>query len=83
MIIRLFLERTDEKSLWLLVDILRHDNHKPKLGIETDIKKINHREREVIIKRLEQLVCTGENQQDLDSVIHLLKSEKATSVSGI
>ena len=82
-IIRLFLERTDEKSLWLLVDILRHDNHKPKLGIETDIKKINHREREVIIKRLEQLVCTGENQQDLDSVIHLLKSEKATSVSGI
>ena len=75
-ILRLFLERTDEKSLCLLVDILKHDNHKPKFGIETDIKKISLREREVIIKRLEQLVCNNsEKQQNLNSVLQLLKSE--------
>ncbi|MEL0633760.1 P-loop NTPase fold protein [Pseudoalteromonas carrageenovora] len=75
-ILRLFLERTDEKSLCLLVDILKHDNHKPKLGIETDIKKISLREREVIIKRLERLVCNNsEKRQNLNSVLWLLKAE--------
>lgn len=75
-ILRLFLERTDEKSLCLLVDILKHDNHKPKLGIETDIKKISLRERQVIIKRLERLVCNNsEKQQNLNSVLQLLKVE--------
>ncbi|WP_278382686.1 P-loop NTPase fold protein [Pseudoalteromonas distincta] len=79
-ILRLFLDRTDDKSLKLLVNVFKHDNNNPKLGINTDVKEVDIKEREKVIERLKRLDL---DIKDLESVIHYLSLEKLVSIDDL
>ncbi|EGI74258.1 hypothetical protein PH505_ai00640 [Pseudoalteromonas distincta] len=79
-ILRLFLDRTDDKSLKLLANVFKHDNNNPKLGINTGVKEVDIKEREKVIERLKRLDL---DIKDLESVIHYLSLEKLVSIDDL